>query len=722
MAAASSSSTISAPMTSATNPARIASTRPIVMDAATRAQSFGKARRHTAFVKLMRLALPVISAVLVVGYGLAAKTKFKIENGVFEPGEWEVDTKNLTMKNPKYDGFGKDGSKYHIESATAQQDLKRTGPVLLNDIDGVFTQVNDAKIRIKAARGAYDQKADTLELQDKIAIRGDDGMAVDLTQATISIKEHKIVSSQPVQIQMAAGQINGQNMVLLQAQREVYFDGGVTASLRPEAKAAKDPAIQAAATSKTGPSLMGNADAPVDISSKSLKVDDNAKVATFSTGVVAKQGAATLETNELEAFYDGQPIAAGGATATPMQADANKGKLKRLVSKGDVVLTQGTDRVTSNGADFDAVTEKAVLTGNVVMVSAERRVSSDRADLYTKTEAAVLTGNVVISTATDQQAKSDRADLNNKAETAVLTGNVIVDQGRNRLQGRRLAADRKVGNMTLSAPAEPGLAAGRISARFYQNEATPGKPTAKKTVEASQTPGGGMSFRTDPSAPIDITSEVLNVVDKNHTATFLGAVHAVQGDFTIKTPELVATYSGQSALAGAPKPTAGATSPPAAGAQLVKIRANGKVEVTSSNDQSATGDWAEFDVKGNKVVIGASFGKHVELKHGKTVLSGEKVIIDMITGLTVVENTVKPTTIVAAPQNPRFVPGQLPDLITDQATKAKAAVPAFGGNPAACPPGRQCLKAFPQDGNAPAPGAKKAGALPWATEPAKPAP
>jgi LPS export ABC transporter protein LptC len=676
----------------------------------------------------MRLVLPVVCIVLVVGYGLAAKTKFKVGLGEFDPGRIEIDTTNLTMKNPKYDGFGKDGSKFHIESASAQQDLKRTGPVLLNEIDGVFTQVNDNKIRIKAASGVYDQKADTLELKDKIDINGDDGMTARLTQATITIKEHKIVSTQPVEIQMAAGKINGQNMRLLQAQREVYFDDGVTASLRPEPRAAKEPSVRAAAASKTGPSLIGNSDAPVDISSKSLKVDDNAKVATFSTGVVAKQGAATLETNELEAFYDGQPIAvAGGASATPAAADANKGKLKRLVSKGDVVLTQGADRVTSNGAEFDAVTEKAVLTGNVVMVSAERRASSDRADLDTKTEAAVLTGNVVIATGADQQAKSDRADLNNKAETVLLTGNVVVDQGRNRLQGRRLAADRKAGNMTLSAPAEPGLAAGRIAARFYQNEATPGKPATKKpTVDASQAAGGGMSFRTDPSAPIDITSEVLSVVDRNHTATFSGAVHAVQGDFTIKTPELVATYSGQAALAGGPKaaPIAGApVAAPAAGAQLVKIRANGKVEVTSANNRSATGDWAEFDVKANRVTIGALPGKHAELKDGKTVGICEKINIDMVTGVAGCEQDVRSATAVAPRQNPEFRPGQLPDLITDSARKAKAAVPAFGSDSAACPPGRQCLKAFPQDGSGgTSKGPQPKGGLPWATTPAKPAP
>ncbi len=707
-------------------PARVASARPIVMDAETRAKSFGQARRHTVFVKLMRRLLPVICIGLVVGYGLSAKMKFKVGSGEFNPGEFEFDTTNLTMKNPKYDGFGKDGSKYHIESASAQQDLKRRGPILLNEIDGVFTQVNDNKIKIKATSGVYDQKADTLELKDKINIDGDDGMTARLTQATITIKEHKIVSSQPVEIQMAAGKISGQTMVLLQQKREIYFDGGVTASLRPEPKAAKDPSVQAAATSKTGPSLMGNSDAPVNIAAKSLKVDDNAKTATFSTGVVAKQGAATLETNELEAFYDGQPIAvAGGASATPAAADANKGKLKRLVSKGDVVLTQGADRVTSNGAEFDAVTEKAVLIGNVVMVSAERRASSDRADLDTKTEAAILTGNVVISSGTDQQAKSDRADLNNKAETVLLTGNVVVDQGRNRLQGRRLAADRKAGNMTLSAPAEPGVSAGRISARFYQNEAASGKTAAKKTADAPQAAGGGWSFRTDPGAPIDITSELLNVVDKNHTATFSGTVHAVQGEFTIKTPELVATYSGQAALAGAPKTSTSAGVPaaaPAGGAQLVKIRANGKVEVTSANNRSATGDWAEFDVKANRVTIGALPGKHAELRDGKTVGTCEKVNIDMVTGVAGCEQEARSASSVVQRQNPEFRPGQLPDLITDAASKAKSVVPAFGGDPAACPPGRQCLKAFPQDASGSAKGPQPKGGLPWATTPAKPTP
>jgi hypothetical protein len=706
--------------------ARVANARPVVIDAETRALSIGKARRHTVFVKLMRRLLPVICLGLVVGYGVAAKSKFKVGNGELIAGPIIIDTEKLEMLNPKYNGFGNDGSSYNVTAASAQQDLQRAGPILLKDIDGIFNQINDNRIKLKADRGRFDQKADTLELQDKIVIRGDDGMMADLTQATITMKEHKIVSSQPVQIQMAAGKINGQNMVLLQEKREVYFDNGVVASLRPEPRAAKEPKDAVQVATKAGPSLMGNSDAPVDITSKSLKVDDNKKIATFRTGVVAKQGAAMLETNELEAYYDGQPIGtSGGVPATAAEAEANKGKLKRLVSKGDVVLTQGADRVTSNGADFDAVAEKAVLTGNVVMVSADRRATSDRADLDTKADAAVLTGNVVISSGPEQQAKSDRADLNNKAETALLTGNVIVDQGRNRLQGRRLTADRKVGNMTLSSPAEAGLPADRISARFYQNEATPGpgKPVVPSPVTAPQPDGGGWTFRTDPGAPIDITSEVLNVVDKKHTATFTGAVHAVQGEFTIKTPELVATYSGQAALAGAPiKPVAGAGTPavPVPGAQLQKIRANGKVEVTSTNNQSVNGDWAEFDVKGNKVTVGASPGGHVLLKRGESLAYAPKVIIDMVTGLTTFEQLER----LAQPEqplrrNPEVRPGQLPDYDPALKSAPKAVVPNFATNPNACGGTRGCFVINPKDGANGNPAAKPAaapatnGGLPW---------
>jgi lipopolysaccharide export system protein LptA len=63
-------------------------------------------------------------------------------------------------------------------------------------------------------------------------------------------------------------------------------------------------------------------------------------------------------------------------------------------------------------------------------------------------------------------------------------------------------------------------------------------------------------------------------------------------------------------------------------AQLTRIEARGKVIVTSKNGQNATGDWANFDVKSNKVTLGGE----VLLTQGKNVVHGNLLVIDMATG------------------------------------------------------------------------------------------
>ena len=56
--------------------------------------------------------------------------------------------------------------------------------------------------------------------------------------------------------------------------------------------------------------------------------------------------------------------------------------------------------------------------------------------------------------------------------------------------------------------------------------------------------------------------------------------------------------------------------------------------VTSKNGQNATGDWADFNVKENQVVLGGD----VVLTQGKNVVRGSKLTIDMVTGESVIHN------------------------------------------------------------------------------------
>jgi len=595
-----------------------------------RARAFAQARRHSVLVRSLRVILPICALAVLSSYGLTLQRSFTVGNGKVEIGPVAFTTDVLTMHNPRYEGYGKDGSRYVVAAKTAEQDIGRKGPIRLNAIEGNLVQANKTETALTAARGVFDSDKNELELLESIEIKSSDGMAARLTRAQVHLKDGKIVSDEPVNVSMPSGTLQGRSMVLLQRAREATFSGGVTARLNPGSK--PRPADQQSAAR-----LIGASDGPVDVSAPKLTIYDERKTAVFSGGVRVEQSGSVMTARTLEVSYDGEP----GADS-PALPGSGGGRVNRILAQDEVVLTRGSDRVTSAAAEFNPVTETAALTGGVVFRSGA-----------------------------DRQAIADRADLDFKAETTVLSGDVVVSQGENTLKGRRLFVDQKNAIMQLSAPATNIGAAGRIAAEFRQSRPAPSRSQAAPDGESN-----GWRFRTDPNAPIEIEADVLDVDDKVKTATFRGDVRVVQGEFTIRTVELVATYTGQ-ATASLTEP-AGQTAKPA-GAQLTRVQARRKVVVTSKDDQSATGDWAEFDVKANTVVIGGD----VTLTQGRNVVRGPRLVIDMTTGLSRME-TGKP----AAAQTAGSAPAP-----TDQA----AGAPGKKGWPAGACGGRMCAVFYPED-------------------------
>jgi lipopolysaccharide export system protein LptA len=136
-------------------------------------------------------------------------------------------------------------------------------------------------------------------------------------------------------------------------------------------------------------------------------------------------------------------------------------------------------------------------------------------------------------------------------------------------------------------------------------------------------------FSQNSDQPIKITSNSLEVRDKNHFATFLGNVIAVQGDSTLKCKKLVVFYEDSSGPAAPPK--AGQTS--SSNQQIKKLEAKGGVVVTQK-DQTATGEEGVFEMKTNTAVLTGN----VVVTQGDNVIRGDKLIIDMTTGVSRVES------------------------------------------------------------------------------------
>ncbi len=603
-----------------------------------RETAFAKARRHSMMVRALRKLLPAVALTTLASYGLFMQHSIKIGEGTLTVGPVALSTDVLTMHNPRYEGFNDDGGRFQVSARTAEQtSTARDAPIKLNDIEGSIAQPNKTVTKLVSPRGLFDSKANQLELFESINITSSDGMAARLTSAKVFMKEGRITSGEPVTVDMPTGSLRGNSMVLLQKTRELIFSDGVSARFRPPER---KPKPDSEAQRSPAESFMGNSNAPVDVTAPTLKINDASKIATFSDNVRAEQDGSVLTSRQLEIAYDGaSPSAATG------QASAT-GRLKRLIARDDVILVRGNDRATARMAEFDPVNETAALTGGVGFTSGA-----------------------------DRNAVGDRADLDFKANTALLTGpEVIVTQGKNNLRGRRLHVDRQNGTMQLSAPADQWLPQGRISARFHQPETRSRKAEPKSGEESV-----GLRFQTDPNAPIDIEADLLDVDDKAHTATFRGDVVAVQGDFTIRTVEMVATYSGQAGVNLMQQPEAGART----SAQLQRVQARKKVVVTSKNDQSATGDWADFDVKANTVTLGGD----VVVNQGRNVVRGPRLVIDMVTGVSRMETGRQPGT-----ANGSNTPSASAQGIGDAKNTNGETVKACGG--------RMCAVFYPKDAKA----------------------
>jgi lipopolysaccharide export system protein LptA len=156
-------------------------------------------------------------------------------------------------------------------------------------------------------------------------------------------------------------------------------------------------------------------------------------------------------------------------------------------------------------------------------------------------------------------------------------------------------------------------------------------------------PNAMQGFSQNRDQPIQIEAASLEMRDKKKEATFTGNVKVVQGDTTMTSKTLVVFYESNSA-SGAPPPAnakaaaksapiQSATPGPGGASSIKRLEARGNVVVTQK-DQVVTGETAVFDTKTNLVTMLGG----VVLTQGKNVLRGDRLLVDMTTGVSRVES------------------------------------------------------------------------------------
>jgi lipopolysaccharide export system protein LptA len=157
-------------------------------------------------------------------------------------------------------------------------------------------------------------------------------------------------------------------------------------------------------------------------------------------------------------------------------------------------------------------------------------------------------------------------------------------------------------------------------------------------------PNAMQGFSQNRDQPIQIEAASLEMRDKKKEATFAGNVKVVQGDTTMTSKTLVVFYDSTSTPAAAPAkagnakaaksaPMQAASPGPGGSSSIRKLEAKGNVVVTQK-DQVVTGETAVFDTRANMITMLGG----IVLTQGKNVLRGDRLMVDMTTGVSRVES------------------------------------------------------------------------------------
>src|SRR5262245_38516328 len=143
----------------------------------------------------------------------------------------------------------------------------------------------------------------------------------------------------------------------------------------------------------------------------------------------------------------------------------------------------------------------------------------------------------------------------------------------------------------------------------------------------SAPPNALQGFSVNRDKPVQITSNTLEVRDKEKRATFIGNVIVVQGDVTMKSKTLDVFYDQEGNADAKPPPGAMPEQQ-----QIRRLEAKGGVVVTQK-EETATGDVAIFDTPTNTVMLIGN----VVITKGPQVIRGERLTVDLTTSESRVE-------------------------------------------------------------------------------------
>lgn len=181
-------------------------------------------RRYTFFVRMLRLALPLV-AVVMIGLVMAWP---QVEDAV-EPIAEQTSVPSTIGKNelvnPKFESRDEKGQPYTITAERAIQSARDPSVILLETPKADITMANGRWMSGEAEQGAYRQDTEKLLLKGKVRLFHDEGYELRTEKLQVDMQGRTAWSDQAVYAQGPAGTLEATGMQADSLNNRLIFTG-----------------------------------------------------------------------------------------------------------------------------------------------------------------------------------------------------------------------------------------------------------------------------------------------------------------------------------------------------------------------------------------------------------------------------------------------------------------------------------------------------------------
>ena len=207
------------------------------------AAAYRAARRHSFFVRLLRVAIPIGT---LVSFGAFIIWPFinPFPGAGVSVGSVKMDGTRIIMESPRLAGHRKDNKPYEVTAASALQDIRTPHVIELVEMKARLVNTNDAVLKLTARRAVFDTQKEQLQLREDVKVVTENGQEAQMRSADVDFKAGTVRSREGVTVRLPDMSVSAESLDITDSGGKIAFIGRVRALIDDKDSAAKASKVQ----------------------------------------------------------------------------------------------------------------------------------------------------------------------------------------------------------------------------------------------------------------------------------------------------------------------------------------------------------------------------------------------------------------------------------------------------------------------------------------------